>query len=29
MAQKMNHWTGNPKVPGSSPEQTANCVCSW
>ena len=24
MAEEMNHWTGNLKVPGSSPEQTAN-----
>ena len=28
MAEEMNRWTGNLKVPGSSPEQTANCICS-
>ena len=28
MAEEMNRWTGKLKVPGSSPEQTANCICS-
>ena len=26
MAEEMNRWTGNPKAPGSSPAQTANCI---
>ena len=28
IAEEMNCWTGNPKVPGSSPAQTANYICS-